>query len=282
MGDAPNRERADDAPVDPRDAVSGKTLFRDVLATSPDTVTLLARLRPAACEERAWDGLLRSMADQPLSSVAARIGLPLPALMAAITGILPEGCGHGRVEDIAEAEPTWFSAFDVGQALRIDVRPMIAAGKDPFRAVMALVDRVREEGGLIIDAPFNPTPLRRVLANLGFESYARAAGAAHVCLFCRRTTAARRPDEPKVRRAPGEIWQADDGVHIEVRGLPLPKPMTAILRLIDSGAHEGTIVVHHDREPVYLFPELAERGWTHAIVAGDPGEIRLVLRRDSA
>jgi hypothetical protein len=40
------------------------------------------------------------------------------------------------------------------------------------------------------------------------------------------------------------------------------------------------IVIHHEREPLFLFPELAERGWTHAIIEGEPGEVRLVLRRE--
>ena len=78
---------------------------------------------------------------------------------------------------------------------------------------------------------------------------------------------------------PGKHWQAPDGWHIDVRGLVSPEPMVAILGRIESVDQDGTITVHHDREPIYLYPELAERGWQHRIVAGETGEVRLILTR---
>ncbi|HSO43010.1 MAG TPA: DUF2249 domain-containing protein, partial [Rhodospirillales bacterium] len=57
------------------------------------------------------------------------------------------------------------------------------------------------------------------------------------------------------------IWRSGDVVHIDVRGLHAPRPLVAILTLIDGGSHRGHIVVHHDRDPLYLYPELEERGW---------------------
>ncbi len=78
---------------------------------------------------------------------------------------------------------------------------------------------------------------------------------------------------------PGKFWRADDGVHVDVRGLQPPEPMVAILARLERPGEQGPVIVHHFREPVMLYPELAERGWTWDIVAGDPGEVRLVLRR---
>lgn len=76
-----------------------------------------------------------------------------------------------------------------------------------------------------------------------------------------------------------KVWRAGDGVHIDVRGLERPGPMIAILALIDGSGHDGVVVAHLDREPVFLYPELAERGWSHAPVSGKPDEVRLVLRK---
>jgi hypothetical protein len=39
------------------------------------------------------------------------------------------------------------------------------------------------------------------------------------------------------------------------------------------------VIVHHERDPVLLYGELAERGWTVEHVDGDPGEVRLKLER---
>jgi hypothetical protein len=79
---------------------------------------------------------------------------------------------------------------------------------------------------------------------------------------------------------PAAVWHGNDGDHIDVRGLQAPEPMVAILELLERPATGDVVIVHHEREPVFLYPELAERGWRHEIVAGEPGEVRLRLTRD--
>ena len=81
------------------------------------------------------------------------------------------------------------------------------------------------------------------------------------------------------KRAPGEQWRASDGIHIEVRGLAPPGPLVAIIRLVESVPDSTPVIVHHDRDPLMLYPELAERGWTAAPIQGEPGEVRLQLER---
>jgi hypothetical protein len=79
--------------------------------------------------------------------------------------------------------------------------------------------------------------------------------------------------------AKGKPWEEADGMHIDVRGLPPPEPLVAILRLVVSTAGATPVVVHHDRDPLMLYPELAEIGWTAERIDGAPGEVRLLLRR---
>jgi len=79
-------------------------------------------------------------------------------------------------------------------------------------------------------------------------------------------------------------WRDSDGEHIDVRGLPPPEPLVEILQLVGSIA-DGSIadcsavIVHHDREPVLLYPELAQIGWQAERLAGEPDEVRLRLER---
>ena len=73
-------------------------------------------------------------------------------------------------------------------------------------------------------------------------------------------------------------WTDADGLHIDVRGLPPPQPLLAILRQVDEHGHDGRpLVVHHDRDPALLYAELADRGWWAERIDGDPGEVRLRL-----
>ncbi len=78
----------------------------------------------------------------------------------------------------------------------------------------------------------------------------------------------------------GEHWSEADGLHLEVRGMAPPGPFVAIIRLIESiGGQPVPVIVHHDREPVPLYAELAERGWLAERIDGADGEFRLRLSR---
>jgi hypothetical protein len=80
-------------------------------------------------------------------------------------------------------------------------------------------------------------------------------------------------------RASGQRWVAADGIHIDVRGLSPPGPLVAILELVGSIVDATPVIVHHERDPQMLYPELAEIGWTAQRIDGEPGEIRLKLER---
>ena len=80
--------------------------------------------------------------------------------------------------------------------------------------------------------------------------------------------------------SPARRWTAADGIHVDVRGLAPPEPYLAIVRLLESiGDATTPVIVHHERDPVMLYGELAERGWTVERVDADPGEVRLKLER---
>jgi len=78
-----------------------------------------------------------------------------------------------------------------------------------------------------------------------------------------------------------EIWQEDGLIHIDVRALSAPDPFVAVMRLIEHPGIDDEIVFHNDREPVHLFPELLEQGWTWRIETDRPGEFRMRVIRGS-
>ena len=85
-----------------------------------------------------------------------------------------------------------------------------------------------------------------------------------------------------LRREDGEkLWRTPDGVHVDVRGREPPEPMIAILQLIDSGEVDSVLFAYLDREPIFLYPELDDRGWSHEIVpcsCSDPCGEEVVLQ----
>ncbi len=58
----------------------------------------------------------------------------------------------------------------IGQFKRFDVRPLIQRGQEPFPEIMKRVQALKAEDGLIIIAPFLPSPLIELLGNQGFHS----------------------------------------------------------------------------------------------------------------
>lgn len=82
-------------------------------------------------------------------------------------------------------------------------------------------------------------------------------------------------------------WRGDDGVHFDLRGLQPPEPMIEVLLEIDSGTREP-LILHMDRDPIFLYPELEERGWSARRLVGpgaddrDGPAVMLELRPDSA
>ena len=87
--------------------------------------------------------------------------------------------------------------------------------------------------------------------------------------------------EPSASR----IWQTANTVHVDVRGLAPPEPMVAILRLLEGDEVGSVLIAHLDREPIFLYPELDDRGWSHEIVrssCGDDDGVTLRMKRSVA
>lgn len=79
--------------------------------------------------------------------------------------------------------------------------------------------------------------------------------------------------------AEGRRWVDADGIHIDVRRLLPPGPLVAILDLVESIRDATHVIVHHERDPQMLYPELAEIGWTAERIDAPAGEVRLKLER---
>lgn len=169
--------------------------------------------------------------------------------------------------------------------LSLDLRPLLAAGTDPLQGVVEQAGRLPSGAKLELEAPFNPLPLRRVLGQMGFSSRAEKLVDGHWRISLERDGVGQVINSPGPEDcgglAPGApVWREGEALHIDVRGMPMPMPMLAILRLVGSLEGDPMLLVHHDREPVFLIPELAEIGWSlkpHG--HGPDGEFLFLVRR---
>jgi len=236
------------------------------------------------------DSALADLIDQDAVPARLRVGeaarmagVPLDRFTAVLTGAACPAAEVPKAPPLKAppAKPSapgpndWFAQAEEAGAVHLDVRPILASGRDPFADVMRMVPDVPPDGFLVIDAPFDPAPLRRVLAGKGFTSVGRPVEPGHwrICFRRIENGTVLPPPSPK----PGEIWREGNVVHIDVRGMMPPGPLTAVLRLVESG-EAPAIMAHFDRDPVPLYAELEQRGWDCVAKQNHGDELRLILR----
>jgi hypothetical protein len=52
-----------------------------------------------------------------------------------------------------------------------------------------------------------------------------------------------------------------------------------VLQLVQRLPADAVLIAHHDRDPLWLYPELVQIGWWAEVIDGEPGEVRLRMTR---
>ena len=71
----------------------------------------------------------------------------------------------------------------------LDVRPLMASGKEPFDAIMGVVGGLEPEEEFELFAPLDPIPLYQVLGAQGFSHVTEALGGGDYRVIFRREEA---------------------------------------------------------------------------------------------
>lgn len=169
----------------------------------------------------------------------------------------------------------------MGREVLLDVREDIRAGREPFARIMAAVRALAPEQTLVLRAPFEPLPLYRVLGRQGFSHRTECRGPDDWWVWFRREAGG--PPVSGAAGAVAELPANPSGVlQLDVRGLEPPQPMVQVLDALERLRHDQRLEVLHDRRPVFLYPQLEERGFVHETEEPAPGLVRIVIRRGAA
>ncbi|MBS0338582.1 MAG: DUF2249 domain-containing protein [Proteobacteria bacterium] len=171
--------------------------------------------------------------------------------------------------------------------LRLDVRPILAGGRDPFAEIMQAARGVPANGVMVVVAPFDPVPLREVLGQSGFTSAAVPRGPREwEITFTREGKPAPAPapstESAVAGTASPRTWSDASGHHVDVRGMAAGPALQAVLAALDAAGPGATLVAHLDHNIDALYPELAQRDCEAAFVPGDGAEVRLEIVRPGA
>lgn len=180
-------------------------------------------------------------------------------------------------------KPDWVRLVDANPAFDLNADALLKAGAFPLAAVQDEVAHLESHNGGILRATFDPTPLIRAMEQSGFDCWSSQDCEGTVILRIWRPDrdAALTIAEPE-DDSDGRFWLVGEDLHLDVRHLPPPMPMVAILQFLDSGAHEDDLVVHTPQFPVHLMPELEERAIHWTVLDDQPGETIIRLSKDPA
>lgn len=139
--------------------------------------------------------------------------------------------------------------------VELDVRPILAAGGEPFGRIMATVASLRPGEGFRLLAPFRPVPLFAALGSKGFTHQDREIGGGNWEVLFTPTA------DPVVpgHRDEGARWPSPL-MHLDNRGLMPPEPMVKVLGAVEAMQPGEVMEALLDREPSFLFPQLEQRG----------------------
>ena len=188
------------------------------------------------------------------------------------------------IEEKKKATPQFMHSISKGKLKELDVRPVIASGRDPLNIIMQKVKTIEAGEVLKIINTFEPTPLIMLLQKKGFETHAHKISDNHVETYFYKSS---KEDEAEIK--PGVVPSTDwDHLQkkfavkikkIDVRHLPMPQPMITILEALDTLLPGTALYVYHKRIPVFLLPELDQRGFEHRIKEVSDVEVHLLIFR---
>ncbi len=172
--------------------------------------------------------------------------------------------------------PAWVERTKVAE--KLDVRPLIARGEEPFSMISGAARRIPVGEALSLRSPFDPVPLREALGKQGFEAYTSGAGDDWITIFRRvREMGQKRTSKPApVVRDDAPVTAE---ISIDVSELVPPEPMMKILGALEELPGGGQLTVHHVRRPMHLYPRLDEMGYAHSTTELAPDKVQLVISK---
>ncbi len=291
----------DETFVDDRTILASWTLH-DVLRRYPQLLEVLIGLSPAFGKLR--NPVLRRVQTRLVTvAQAAQIAGLEPAAVVrtlnAAAGQVPPPATGADMPELRGAPVSVVTAATPSAApvaVDLDVRPLLARGEEPFRAIMTAARDIPVGQALRLHVGFEPLPLYDLLAKRGFQHVAHQLGPDDWEITFLRSAPGRADGDAgdsahavevsplaAARTLPDTLPEGIDAtVRIDVGELVPPEPMVRILETLAQLAPGQTLLVEHVRRPVYLYPQLDAQGYQHTTDELGPGRVQLRIRKPAA
>ncbi|HLI50388.1 MAG TPA: DUF2249 domain-containing protein [Thermomicrobiaceae bacterium] len=260
-----------------------------VLAEHPELVSEFIRLSPAFTMLR--NSIARKVQSRLVTvAEAARIANLDPERLVrqlnTAIGITTTEEGAGGIEDSARdartnpERPPWLDTAPVD--LTVDVRPMQAQGQEPFSVIVQAARKIEQGRAFRLINTFEPVPLYDVLARQGFVHWTSELEPDHWEILFFKTGVVGKPEasQPTKAAAMTQAWdEPTQTLTIDVSELVPPEPMIRILGALEELPAGATLLVHHARRPIFLYPRLDELGYRHETRELAPDRVEVLIEK---
>lgn len=290
-----------------KSTINSETRISDLIKANPLVIETLVELNPNFSKLK--NPILRNLLARRVSiSGACKIaGCRLSEFMDKMVALgfkteIPAELTQALTDDTMSA-----AVFTAGRSVvELDVRPVLASGEDPLKMILKTSKALKDNECLKIINTFEPIPLINLLCKQGYRSLTERPEVDTVYTwFVRwRIKPAMTGDgqeegrkkrfrlkagiglaeaEPAATNTDAEFEQMIEFFGperirtIDVTGLEMPKPMIKILDSLSDLKEDEALFVYHKKLPVYLLPELKDRGFRYFIENRPAGKINMLI-----
>jgi len=271
--------------------INPQTRISELIKANPLVIDTLVELNPNFNKLR--NPILRNLLARrvSISNACAIAGCKVSDFMDRLKsiGFNTEGDGDASVSN--EDDPITAAVFTGGLGVvELDVRPVLAAGSDPLKLILKASKALKGEECLKIINTFEPVPLISLLRKEGFRSWSERPEKDMVYTWFVKDESVH--IKPEIRTAETDF--SNDGIEfdrmmdffgperirtIDVRDMEMPQPMITILTNLADLRDDEALFVYHKKVPVYLLPELRERGFKYLIRNSPDGKINMLISK---
>jgi uncharacterized protein (DUF2249 family) len=192
--------------------------------------------------------------------------------------------GFTDVQEPVKQE-SYFEEEEKRGAKQLDVRPILAGGKDPLEEILKTLRTLPADEVMCLVNTFEPVPLLKKLSGLGYMFEVETEKEiVYTWIKAKAGSTLPEPDESKVAQSSFEAhvnYFAGATRFIDVREMEMPRPLITILQELEHLPQDQALLVEHKKKPVFLMPELQEKGFTCDIYEKAPGQVLLLIYRMS-
>ena len=269
--------------------ISEKTRISELIKANPLVIDALVEFNPHFSKLR--NPILRNLLARrvSISDACTIAGCKLSEFLDKMVSIGFETEATVDMSVLNSEDHMTSAIFTAGlKVIELDVRPVLAQGEDPLKLILQAGKELKADECLKIINTFEPVPLINLLSKKGYKSWTERPGADTVYTwFVRDESGQEISDVPE--KVPGVLntklefekvvasFNPEKIRTIDVRGLEMPLPMITILENLTRLKDGEALFVFHKKVPVYLLPELKERGFRYFIEDSPDGKINMLI-----